>query len=81
MKAFTIVSQHCLEADRVIVLPVDEMNHVLLLHADLKRSASPKRHGVGQPVIKITATSSSRELEPTLLYSATESLGAGIALQ
>ncbi|CAL8462625.1 g2158 [Coccomyxa elongata] len=42
--------------------------------ADMKAAASPKRHGVSQPVIKITATSStiSSLNGPTIMYSLNE---------
>ncbi|KAK9918884.1 hypothetical protein WJX75_007810 [Coccomyxa subellipsoidea] len=45
------------------------------VHDDMKQSASPKRHGVSQPVIKITATSStvsSLNLPTPIMYMATE---------
>ena len=44
----------------------------------MKQSASPKRHGVSQPVIKITATSStvsSLNLPTPIMYMATETRG------
>lgn len=50
----------------------------LMLRADMKRSASPKRHGMSQPVIKITATSSTVSSLNGLtaaMYSVTETRG------
>lgn len=48
------------------------------LRTDMKAAASPKRHGVSQPVIKITATSStiSSLNGPTIMYSFNETRGA-----
>lgn len=45
---------------------------------DMKAAASPKRHGVSQPVIKIAATSStiSSLNGPTIMYSFNETRGA-----
>lgn len=48
------------------------------MRTDMKQSASPKRHGVSQPVIKITATSStvsSLNLPTPIMYMATETRG------